>query len=163
MTELSDIGESDLDSILALNNAAVPHVNELNRDALQELVQKAFYAKRVVHDEAIVGFLIVLEPGEEYQSLNYQWFSVRLNKFAYVDRIVIAESQRGKGLGKTLYEDLTAIGVRREIPRICCEVNIKPPNPDSAAFHAGLGFQSVGTQATEGGSKQVDLLIKELA
>ena len=163
MTELLNLSEADMEGILALNNAAVPHVNELNQASAWQLVSQAFYAKKVQIDEAVAGFLIVLEPGESYQSVNYQWFSDRLSQFAYVDRIVIAEEQRGAGVGKALYQGLIDVCRVREIPRICCEVNIEPPNPGSAAFHARFGFQSVGQQSTEGGTKQVDLLVKELA
>ena len=43
-----------------------------------------------------------------------------------------------------------------------CEVNLRPPNPGSMAFHRAMGFDEVGTQNTEGGSKTVSLLVKRL-
>ena len=46
---------------------------------------------------------------------------------------------------------------------ITCEVNTRPANPDSMAFHERLGFREVGRQQTEGGAKEVALLAWELA
>jgi predicted GNAT superfamily acetyltransferase len=36
-------------------------------------------------------------------------------------------------------------------PLICCEVNLRPHNPGSFAFHQRLGFAVVGEQDTEAG------------
>jgi predicted GNAT superfamily acetyltransferase len=45
---------------------------------------------------------------------------------------------------------------------VTCEVNLDPPNPESLAFHARLGFARVGEQETKGGSVTVALLAAEL-
>lgn len=45
---------------------------------------------------------------------------------------------------------------------VTCEVNIRPPNPESLAFHDRQGFVEVGTQETEDGRKTVSLRAKSL-
>jgi predicted GNAT superfamily acetyltransferase len=39
-----------------------------------------------------------------------------------------------------LFERVRSTGVET----ICCEVNFVPPNPDSKAFHARMGFNEAG-------------------
>ena len=43
-----------------------------------------------------------------------------------------------------------------------CEVNLKPPNESSMRFHERYGFTQIGSQATEGGQKEVALMAKTL-
>lgn len=161
--ELLDLTAADVSQFLELNNRAVPHVNGLTEAAALELFGQAFYAKQFRARGYLAGFLLVLAPGKAYESLNYRWFSARFDAFAYVDRIVIAEDHRGEGLGQKFYKDLVNVCQTNGIPRICCEVNLRPPNPGSSAFHQQQGFMSVGSQETEGGAKEVDLLVKELS
>jgi len=167
---LGPITDDDVPAFLLLNNLAVPHVNALDEDALSSLIQQSWYCKRVFRDdnrettpaEEMLGFLMVLTSGQPYESLNYRWFSDRYDQFAYVDRIVVGAASRGSGFAARLYEDLFESARLAGLQRVCCEVNLVPPNPGSLAFHAKLGFFEVGQQETEGGSKRVSLLIKEL-
>ena len=46
--------------------------------------------------------------------------------------------------------------------RVVCEVNTIPPNPESDALHAALGFVEVGTASIHGGSKTVRYLERRL-
>ena len=43
-----------------------------------------------------------------------------------------------------------------EVPQLCCEYNLQPPNPGSAAFHARHGFVEVGQQQLSS-SKRVSM------
>lgn len=164
------ITSEDIPAFLLLNNLAVPHVNELDEGALSTLIQQSWHCKKVISSERsestsaeqMLGFLMVLTPGQSCESLNYRWFSDRYDQFAYVDRIVVAEANRGSGFAARLYEDLFEVAQREGLQRVCCEVNLAPANPGSLAFHAKLGFVEVGQQETESGSKRVSLLIKEL-
>ena len=47
-------------------------------------------------------------------------------------------------------------------PVLTCEVNLRPPNEGSIAYHERHGFKRVGTQETEGGSKEVAMMEKRL-
>lgn len=145
----------ELAAILALNNAAVPHVNALTPEALATLVAGAELAVAARHGEGVGGFLLAFGPGSAYDSPNYRWFDARYRRFLYVDRIVVAEAARGAGLGRSLYR---AAFAQAEGRPLCCEVNLRPPNEASLRFHRGLGFREVGRQETGEGEKEVMLL-----
>jgi predicted GNAT superfamily acetyltransferase len=46
--------------------------------------------------------------------------------------------------------------------RIVCEVNARPPNPESDAFNAALGFVEVGSASIHNDSKTVRYLSRAL-
>jgi uncharacterized protein len=148
----------DLAVLLDLNQKALPHVNSIEIGDMERFLEQAAYFK-IIGD--LDGFLIGLKPGLDYASDNYRWFSDAFEDFYYIDRIIIAEGARGQGLGNLLYEDIIETA-RTHTPRLTCEVNSRPPNPHSMAFHQRFGFAPVGTQKTEGGTKEVTLLSLDL-
>ncbi|MFK7732853.1 MAG: GNAT family N-acetyltransferase [Pseudomonadales bacterium] len=148
-------------AILELNEQAVPHVNSIGTDVLGALAEQAFYFKVAIHEQQVVGFLLTLGTGATYDSLNYRWFSTHFDQFVYVDRIVVSPQHAGLGIGKKLYQDLE-VHAKNVAPIIACEVNLKPANPNSLAFHSKQGFQEVGQQETEGGQKVVCLMTKPI-
>ncbi len=149
-------------ALLALNEQAVPHVNSIGITELSNLADQAYYFKVALQGDQVVGFLLTLCEGANYESLNYLWFSERYSNFVYVDRIVVSQEHAGLGIGKLLYNDLGS-GAAKHAPIIACEVNLKPPNPNSLAFHNKQGFQEVGQQETEGGQKVVCLMTKSIS
>jgi hypothetical protein len=152
---------ADLPLTLAINNFAVPAVNELNASEFEALVKNSHSAIGAVPDKAphlAMGFAILFVAGAEYESENYRWFSQRSSDFLYVDRIVVADGYRGEGLGQVLYDSIFAEARRLELTEVLCEVNLEPPNPGSLAFHDRLGFVEVGQQSTKGDSVVVSLL-----
>lgn len=154
----------DLDEILTHNNAAVPAVNQLTRADLERFASVAHsFLVAEAADGSVAGFLVGLGPGVDYDSLNYAWFSARYSSFVYVDRIVVAESGRGQGVGTRLYDEFARRGRADDHPVMLAEVNIKPRNDGSLSFHEAHGFVSVGEQDTEGGAKRVTLLEKRLS
>lgn len=149
----------DLDAAVRLNNAAVPAVPVVDRPAMSELVVLASFA--VVAEEtpgAPLGLLLGMDPGLDYDSENYRWFSGRGDDFLYVDRIVVDEHARGAGIGQHLYAAAFARARQAGRARVACEVNLRPENPGSLRFHERLGFERVGEQETKGGSVRVALL-----
>lgn len=159
--EIVDAQPSHYPGIILINESAVPHVNSITEDDLATLAAQSTYFRVVLlPDDAVAGFLLVLREGQNYQSLNYRWFSNQYETFAYVDRIVVTEANAVSGLGKALYQDLIQ-SVESHVPVITCEVNLKPVNERSLNFHRKLGFAEVGQQETEGGSKTVCLMARE--
>lgn len=153
--------EADLPAVLALNQAALPHVSALTLEELRQLAHWSGYF-RVARDGAqVVGFLLALREGCPYQSLNYRWFAERYPRFLYIDRVAIADSHHRRGLGTRLYEELHGFA-DRQVPMVACEVNTRPANDASLAFHERLGYRPVGSQETEGGTKSVSLMIRAL-
>jgi uncharacterized protein len=146
-------------ALLALNNAHAQELSWLEPERLENLVAQAFLARRIGE---IAAFLLALDQGAEYDSPNFLWFRSRYRRFVYVDRVVVALSARGQGHARRLYHDLFEQAVRAGHERICCEVNIRPPNPVSDASHAALGFVEVGTAKVYDGTRTVRFLSRSL-
>ena len=152
----------ELPQILELNKAAVPAVKLLNTQESRNLFSQAEYFQCLWLDQEVIGFLIALAPAAKYESPNYRWFESQYDQFLYVDRIVIDPSHQGKGFGRMFYDNLKEFAGQKNIPRITCEVNLRPKNESSLRFHRRYGFRQVGVQETEGGTKQVSLLSYEM-
>lgn len=156
-----DLEKAERDWLLALNNSAVPNVNHLRREDLDELLAMACYARLATIDEQPKAALIGLWPGADYDSANYRWFSERFEHFFYVDRVMVAKDARGKGVGQALYADIENFAQGRA-GSIALEVNSLPPNPGSMRFHQAAGFVAVGEQTHDEGAKKVVMMIKAL-
>ena len=152
--------ETDLSHILELNKAAIPAVNLLSEQEIQNLFSQAEYFHSLWLNREVIGFLIGLGPGAIYDSPNYRWFELRYDRFLYIDRIVIDPTHQGLGYGRLFYDNLRE-SVGQQFPKITCEVNLRPKNESSLRFHERYGFRQVGTQETEGGGKQVSLMVYE--
>ncbi len=158
MHTIREVRDEDVPWILALNAANEVVTSALDGAKLRLLLADAFHA-RTIGDRA--GYMLPLQQSASYDSENFQWFLKRHMRFVYVDRIVIADHARGQGLARAMYEDLFAAALRAEHRTIACEVNVDPPNVESDAFHARLGFTEVG-RATLTNGKTVRYLTKIL-
>lgn len=156
--EIRDVQPDELETVLALNEAAVPHVNSVPLAQLEKFRREAAYFRVAVVGGRIGGFLVGLTPEADYASPNFLWFRRRYDAFGYVDRVAIAEDARRFGLGSRLYADFERHC--RGMPRLVCEVNVVPPNEPSMRFHERHGFVKVGEQPVDG--KIVAMLVKEL-
>jgi predicted GNAT superfamily acetyltransferase len=154
----------DLPAVLAMNNGAVPAVPPASREELSALVTTAVLAVVAEREPGVpVGFLLAMDPGVDYDSENYRWFARRGDSFVYVDRLVVAEGERGGGIGRALYDAVFARAREFGRAEVTCEVNVRPANPESLAFHARLGFEPLGEQETKGGAYRVALLAAPVA
>jgi predicted GNAT superfamily acetyltransferase len=158
--QVVDVSISDLEDVLALNEASVPHVNSLTPRDMQWFLENAPYF-RLIRGDRLAGFLIGLGPGLDYSSLNYRYFCEKYEVFGYVDRVAVATESQRLGIASRLYEDYAAT-LRGFAPVMTCEVNLRPPNEGSLVYHERHGFKRVATQETEGGSKLVALMEKRL-
>ena len=142
---MRDAVARDHPAVLALNNGAVPHVNALDETAFAWLASHATYFRVAEDGDGIAGFVMMIENGTEYWSGNYAWFGARYDRFLYLDRVVVAQRAQRLGVGRALYDDVLTFAAGRW-PRITLEVNLRPPNPVSVAFHERMGFREVGTR-----------------
>ncbi len=152
---------ADRVGILKLNEAAVPNVNSIPLSALESLHENCFSLTLTEVGGALAGFLLALAPEADYDSLNFRWFCERYENFTYVDRVVVDSRYHRRGIGKALYADLEQHC--SGIDSLACEVNLRPPNPGSVAFHHRIGFREVGRQNLDGGSRRVSLMFKDLS
>ena len=141
--------------MLALNNAHAKELSWLEPDRLQYLAGHAFLARRI---GALDAFLLAFDQDAPYDSPNFLWFRERYPRFVYVDRVVVATSARGRGLARALYRDLFEQAATAGHARVVCEVNSRPPNPESDALHAALGFVEIGSASVHNDSKDVRYL-----
>ncbi len=155
---------SDLDAALALNSEWVPEVGEIDAARLEHIVAQASLALVAVDaddsDDSLLGLVVVMAPGADYDSPNYRYFEASLDAgtvedFRYVDRIVVATSAHRRGVGRRLYDEVFAHARAHGAPTVTCEVNVDPPNPVSTAFHTSLGFAEIGRQSNYDGAVTV--------
>ena len=150
--------KSDIKELQKLNEAEVPHVGSIGTKNWLHFLEIASNFVVLQSENELAGFIISLREGKDYGSLNYQFFINHYDEFEYVDRIVVAKGFQGQGLGRKLYEYVFS---KNETSIVCCEVNVKPENPNSHAFHQRLGFKERSRMSTEGGEKIVSMLVRK--
>ncbi len=149
---------SDLDWLYALNEACLPAVNALDHAALKSLMERAAWSGVACRGTTRLAVLIAFTKGSTYESTNYAWFNAQAEDFAYIDRVMVEVAGRGQGWGRVLYDALAAWAGQSGLPRLCCEVNEVPPNPQSFAFHKRLGFAVLTSRINPADGKQVAML-----
>jgi uncharacterized protein len=156
---LRAITDADVPAVLALNHRFVEVLSPLDADRLTWLAGLADRADVLDVDGEVGGFVVTFRPGSAYDSENYRWFADRYgDDFYYLDRIVIAEHLRRRGLARSVYEAMERVA--QEHGRMALEVNIDPPNDGSLAFHRSRGYAEVGRLGEPG--HVVGLMVKEL-
>jgi len=161
MSEIEDIGVSDVDRILPLNNSNALETSRMDASGMCALLDLAFYRRGF--DGGASAILIALDRDAPYDNPNFDWFKNRYGSFVYIDRIIVADAARGQGLARRLYQDLFARAYAAGHERVVCEVNIQPPNPISDAFHATIGFVTVGRAFLHNARKEVRYLERNCA
>ncbi len=153
------MSDADVEDVLALNERNVTMLAPLDQDRLRQIQKWADRCDVVEDDGAFAGFVITFGPGTPYDSENYAWFSERHGgRFYYLDRIVLHEAHRRRGLGGFVYDEVERLA--RPHGRLALEVNLEPRNDASLAFHARRGFVEVGRLGDD--SHLVALMEKEL-
>jgi len=158
---LRPLAEDDVPAVLELNAASVAVLSEMDGDRLTEIAGHAT-AAFVVEDDGgeVVAFCLALPEGTAYDGDHHRWFAERYDRYLYLDRIVVGAAARRRGVGTLLYDACEAVARRHG--RMCCEVDVDPPNDPSLAFHAARGYVEVGERTGPTG-KRVRMLVKELA
>ena len=156
---VSMLGEAEQSALLTLNNAHARETSFLTSEQWRQLVDRSYVATCVQPGAAL---LVAFDQDAAYDSPNFLWFRERVPRFVYIDRIIVADSHRGKGLAQQMYRDLFRRMQASGQDVVTCEVNIVPPNPISDKFHAGMGFAEAGQAALPDSAKRVRYLRKRL-
>jgi hypothetical protein len=154
---IREVQESDIKSLFKLNKAEVPQVSYIEEDEIRWFMKHAYRFEVAEVNGEIAGMLLVLRNGTEYQSDNYQWFCSRYRDFLYVDRIIVSEEYKRRGIGSAFYYRIIQESSDESIP-LTCEVNLEPKNEASLEFHKRLGFAEVGRKHTANGTKLVCMM-----
>jgi uncharacterized protein len=145
---LRPITDRDVEDVLGLNHRNVVKLAPLDVDRLHLLRGWADRIDVVDVDGAFGGFVITFGPGTAYDSENYRWFTDRYGEdFYYLDRIVLHEGFRRRGLGGFVYDEVEQVA--RKHGRMALEVNLVPRNDASLAFHERRGYVEVGRLGDE--------------
>ena len=160
--EIRDLGPDDEAWVRRLNAENEPEVGPLDDDRFALFSAGASRFRVVVAGGRIGGLFVGLVEGLDYLSPNYQWFAARHERFAYVDRIALSPSLRGRGVADAVYDEFEAWARGSGRPVVCAEVNTEPPNPRSLGFHRRRGFVVVDETAPYGGDERVAMVEKRL-
>jgi uncharacterized protein len=150
----------DAEALLALNAEHADETSVLTAAQLAALLAQAFHVG--LRARGRDAFLIALDQDAISASPNFQWFKSRYKRFVYIDRVIVAPTKRGRGLGRKLYEELFAVAAHANHNLVGCEVNVEPPNPASDGFHEALGFSEVGRGTLPGGEKVVRYMMRDV-
>ena len=161
MKGLRSLAISDCDAVLRINAESQPGVSCLDRPELVRL-----FAISTEHlgiegpDAGLVGYLLAFQSDTPYDGEEFLAFKESYTKpFIYIDQVAVGATWRRAGLASSLYHAIEAEAYRRGILALCCEVNLRPQNPGSLAFHRHNGFNQTGILGTRDG-RAVALMIK---
>ena len=158
---IRDVREHELDSVLALNNAAGPAILPLDAARVRMLYQTAEYFRVAERDATLTGFLIGFGSHAAHDSSNFAWFREHYPDFFYIDRVVVASSRRGGGVGRALYADVQSYAELR-YPQLACEVFLQEGTDHALLFHGSFGFREVGQFVMPVHEVRASMLIKPL-
>lgn len=147
-----DAALDDFDAILDLNRMAGVSVAPIDHASLAARFETACYFRVAEHQDRVAGFLIAGDASTAIGNAGFRWFRERHPSFAYIDRIVVAPTHRGHGLGRVFYADLTSFAEVR-VPVLGCQVSLEPRDDASLLFHASLGFHEVAQLAPADGGR----------
>ena len=151
----------DNPSVLRINSESVPDVARLDSCELNRLQSlSAHHLVGECTEAGVVAYLLGFTRDAAYDGEEFARFQASVTApFLYIDQVAVTSRAKGKGIGAALYRHFEKIAGENGIGSLCCEINIRPPNLDSIAFHQKLGFRAVATLDTLDG-RQVKLFIK---
>jgi uncharacterized protein len=158
---IRDVREHELDSVLAMNNAAGPGVLPMDSARIRFFWENADYFRVAEIDGLLAGFLIGLGQAAAHDSSNFLWFRERYEKFLYIDRIVIASARRSVGVGRVFYADIQSFAEARA-PHLAAEVFIESNNHPALLFHGSFGFREIGQHLMPDRHIRACMLIKDM-
>ena len=160
-SKIKELKEGDFREILSINNAVHPEHIHFTQEILTRLERMSCYFKGIQVEGELAGFVLAMREGNPYKSLNYLWFSERLPKFIYIDRVSFLPKFQGAKLSHLLYKDLISFSEMTELPLVC-EISCNPPNKRSLKFHSHFGFIKEMGRRRESESCELVMLQREM-
>jgi predicted GNAT superfamily acetyltransferase len=158
---IRDVREHELDSVLALNNAAGPAILPLDAAKAAPPVRGAEYFRVAERDGALAGFLIgfgadaattaATSPG----SANATRISSTSTASWWPAAAAAAAS------AARFYADVQSYAELR-YPQLACEVFLQQGNDHALLFHGSFGFREVGQHVMPGHDIRAAMLMKGL-
>jgi len=158
---IRDVREHELDSVLALNNAAGPTILPMDAARLRHFYDTAEYFRVAEREGNLAGFLIGVGSDSDHDSSNFRWFRERHDGFFYIDRVVVASRRRGGGVGRAFYADVQSYAEPR-YPQIACEVFLEDGSNPVLLFHGSFGFREIGQHVMPDTGRRAAMLMKAL-
>lgn len=154
---LREYTPNDIEKVLELNGALVHFLSPLTKEKLEDLVKQCDFSYVVEIDGLVEAFILALSENKNYDSVNYQWFSRKYNRFLYIDRVVVSKNCQSQGLGQLMYKKIIKKAKEENFPLLLAEIDVEPANPKSLNFHESFGFKEVGRETIRNGKKVVSL------
>ena len=143
MPDLRPLRDTDVADVLTLNERNVVKLAPMDEARLHELRETADRFDVLDVDGAFAGFVITFAPGRVVRLGELPLVRRRgTARFYYLDRIVLHEGFRRRGLGGYVYDEIERVAA--PYTRLALEVNLVPRNDASLAFHAARGYREVG-------------------
>jgi len=144
VTDIAEISASHYAQILRINQDFVHWLSPMDQAELSYVLARAEYARQIGGAAGVlIGYGHDIDyPGHE----NLAWLKAHIDKFFYIDRIIIDQTEQGRGFGRRLYADVETFARARGDKWLACEVNSVPNNPRSHSFHQKTGFKVLGEQ-----------------
>ncbi|MDO9395764.1 MAG: ribosomal protein S18-alanine N-acetyltransferase, partial [Herbiconiux sp.] len=143
---LRPAGVDDLDAIMALEVASFTH-DAWSRDSMRSELRNPhcvyLVATQVEHPDTVVGYAGLLCPPGAGD--------------ADIQTIAVAESQRGRGIGRRLMTRLLAAAAERRATSVFLEV--RADNPVAQALYRSLGFEQIAVRPRYYQPEGVDALV----
>ncbi len=158
---LRDATIDDGEDIIKLNTASVAVTSPMDTARFRRLLELCAITTVAETDGQVVAFLMGLTDACAYDNDNYRWFSERLKRFVYIDRVVVAQACRSHGIGRALYSHLQSWAEQADLLSIVAEIDIDPPNTVSLRFHEKAAFVQIGTRML-GSGKLVSMQMRSL-
>ena len=141
--------EKEVKEMHIINQENVPELGGLSE--LEDFWARVNWSEVIFvykYEDVIKAFVLCMREGQTYNSPNYEYISSHFNKFLYVDRIAVQKQFRRKGIAEKIYTKVIDKGKENNLD-VLCEVNTKPSNKTSMAFHKKMGFEEIGTNDFE--------------